>query len=72
MEDAEIFILGDFNVHHQLWFSSSFNDQPREETLNFSILHDLEQLEQFPTRIPDRLGDMTNILDLFHPFSLLW
>ena len=62
---AEISILGDFNVHHQLWLSSSFTDQPGEQAFNFAILHDLEQLVQHPTRIPDRPGDTPNILDLF-------
>ena len=62
---AEISILGDFNVHHQLWLSSSFTDQPGEQAFNFAILRDLEQLVQFPTCIPDRLGDMPNILDIF-------
>ena len=62
---AEITIHGDFKVHHQLWLSSSFTDQTVEQTFNFAILHDLEQLVQFPTRISDRLGDTYNILDLF-------
>ena len=62
---AEISILGDFNVHHQLWLSSSFTDHPGEQAYNFAILNDLEQLVQHPTRIPDRLGDTPNILDLF-------
>ena len=62
---AEIPILGDFNVHHQLWLSSSFTDQTGDQTFNFAIPHDLEQLVQLPTRIPDRLGDTPNILDLF-------
>ncbi|KAK8395869.1 hypothetical protein O3P69_005762 [Scylla paramamosain] len=62
---AEISILGDFNVHHQLWLSSPFTDHPGELAYNFAILHDLEQLVQYPTRIPDRLGDTPNILDLF-------
>ncbi|KAK8385199.1 hypothetical protein O3P69_012186 [Scylla paramamosain] len=61
----EISILGDFNVHHQLWLSSSFTDHPGELAFNFAILHDLEQLVQHPTRIPDRLGDTPIILDLF-------
>ena len=61
---VEISILGDFNVHHQLWLSS-FNDQPGEQAFNFAILHDLEQLLLQPTRIPDRFGDTPNILDLF-------
>ena len=62
---AEISILGDFNVHHQLWLSSSFTDQPGEQAFNFAILHDLEQLVKHPTRIPDRPGDTPHILDLF-------
>ena len=62
---AEISILRDCNVHHQLWLSSYFSDQPGEQTFNFVILHDLEQLVQFPTRIPDHLGDTPNILDIF-------
>ncbi|KAK8400926.1 hypothetical protein O3P69_002597 [Scylla paramamosain] len=61
----EISILGDFNVHHQLWLSSPFTDHPGELAYNFAILHDLGQLVQHPTRIPDRLGDTSNILDLF-------
>ncbi len=63
---AEISILGDFNVHHQLWLSSSFTNLPGENAYNFALLNDLEQLVQHPTRIPDRLGDRPNILDLFH------
>ena len=39
---AEISILGDFNVHHQLWLSSCFTDQPGEQPFNFAIIHDLE------------------------------
>ncbi|MPC23847.1 hypothetical protein E2C01_016915 [Portunus trituberculatus] len=68
---AEVSILGDFNVHHHLWSSSPFTDYPGELAFNFAILHDLEQLMQHPTRNPDRLGDMPNILDLFlSPFCL--
>ena len=62
---AEIFILGDFNVHRKLWLSSSFTDQSGQQTFNFTIFHDLEQLVQFPIRIPKRIGDTPNILDLF-------
>ena len=62
---AEISILGDFNVHHKLWLSASFTDQPGEQILNFAIFHDLEQLVQFPTPIRDRLGDLPNIFYLF-------
>ncbi|MPC56030.1 hypothetical protein E2C01_049978 [Portunus trituberculatus] len=62
---AEISILGDFNVHHQLWLSSPFTDHPGKLSFNFAIPHDLEQLVHHPTRIPDHLGDTPNILDLF-------
>ncbi|MPC47081.1 hypothetical protein E2C01_040816 [Portunus trituberculatus] len=62
---AEISILREFYIHHQLWLSSSFTHYPGELAFNFAILHDLKQLVQQPTRIPDRLGDTPNILDLF-------
>ncbi|MPC41751.1 hypothetical protein E2C01_035355 [Portunus trituberculatus] len=50
---------------NNLWLSSPFTDHPGELAIDFAILHDLEQLVQHFTRIPDRLGDMPNILDLF-------
>ncbi|MPC77048.1 hypothetical protein E2C01_071488 [Portunus trituberculatus] len=62
---AEFSIFGDFNVHRQLCLSSPFTDHPDELAFNFAILHDLEQLVQHPTRIPDHLRDTPNILDLF-------
>ncbi|MPC57641.1 hypothetical protein E2C01_051626 [Portunus trituberculatus] len=58
-------ILGDFNVHHKLWLSSPFTDHPGEPAFNFAILHDLEQLMQHPTSIPDCLGDTPSIIHLF-------
>ncbi|MPC38546.1 hypothetical protein E2C01_032055 [Portunus trituberculatus] len=51
-------ILGDFNVHHHLWFSSPFTDHPGELAFNFAILDNLEQLVAHPTHIPDCLGDI--------------
>ena len=63
---AEISILEDFNGHQQFWLSSSFTDQQAsEQAFKFAIFHDLEQLVQFPIRIPDRLGGTPNILDFF-------
>ncbi|MPC42211.1 hypothetical protein E2C01_035827 [Portunus trituberculatus] len=44
---------------------SSKTDHPGELAFNFATLHDLEQLVEHPTHIPDRLGDTPNILDLF-------
>ncbi|XP_063871048.1 THAP domain-containing protein 2-like [Scylla paramamosain] len=60
----DISILGEFNVQHQLWLSSPFNDHPGELAFNFAILHDLEQLVQHPIRFSNRLEDTPNILDL--------
>ena len=70
---AETSILGDFNVHNQLWLSSSVNDQSGEQAFNFAIRHDLKQLVQHHTYIPDRSDDTPNILDLFltNPYLLL-
>ncbi|MPC60082.1 hypothetical protein E2C01_054118 [Portunus trituberculatus] len=48
-----------------LWISSPFTNHPGELAFNFAILHDLQQLVQHPTCIPDHLGDTPNILDLF-------
>ncbi|KAL7632739.1 UNVERIFIED_CONTAM: hypothetical protein RMT77_016940 [Armadillidium vulgare] len=62
---SEIIILGDFNVHHRQWLSSSSHDPAGELAFNFSIQNNLEQLVHLPTRIPDSLGDEPNILDLF-------
>ena len=62
---VEISILGDFNVHQQLWLSSPFTYHPGELAYIFAILHDLKQLVQHPARIPDPLGDSLDILDLF-------
>ncbi|MPC68647.1 hypothetical protein E2C01_062850 [Portunus trituberculatus] len=51
-------------------FTTSFGFPPPSLTIlvniafSFAILHDLEQLVQHPTRIPDRLGDTPNILGL--------
>lgn len=48
---------------HCPWLSSIPNP-PGEETFIFPILHDLEQLVQHPTRIPECLGNQPNILDI--------
>ncbi|MEL7065004.1 MAG: endonuclease/exonuclease/phosphatase family protein, partial [Bacteroidota bacterium] len=63
--NAEILYIGDFNVHHTEWLSSTHNDAGGREAYHFSLLHDLEQIIQHPTRIPDRHDQASNILDLF-------
>ena len=63
--NAEILYIGDFNVHHTEWLSSNHTDMGGREAYNFSLLHDLEQIIQQPTRVPDRHDQSPNILDLF-------
>ena len=52
-----------------------------ELAFQFALLNDLKQIVSYPTRIPNRLGDRSNILDLFltttppniqFPFPLPW
>ena len=48
---ANVFVFGDFNVHHKDWLTySSGTDQPGELCYNFSISNDLTQMVNFPTR----------------------
>ena len=42
---ANVFVFGDFNVHHKDWFTySGGTDQPGELCYNFSISNDLTQI----------------------------
>ena len=50
---ANVFVLGDFNVHHKDWLTySGGTDRPGELCYNFSISNDLTQTVYCPTRIP--------------------
>ena len=50
---ANVFVFGDFNIHHKDWLTySAGTDQPGELCYNFSISNDLTQMVNFPTRIP--------------------
>ena len=63
---ANVFVFGDFNVHHKDWLTySSGTDQPSELCYNFSIANDLTQMVNFPTRIPDCDSHNPALLDLF-------
>ena len=62
---AEFLVLGDFNVHSVDWLSSSSTDTAGIDTEAFAITNGLAQLVAHPTRVPDRAGDASNILDLF-------
>ena len=62
---ANVFVFGDFNVHHKDWLTySSGTDRPGELCYNFSISNDLTQMVDFPTRIPV-LDHSPAVLDLF-------
>ena len=63
---ANIFIFGDFNVHHRDWLTySGGTDRPVEQCYNFSVSNDLTQMVNFPTRIPDCDSHSPALLDLF-------
>ena len=51
---ANVFVFGDFNVHHKDWLTySSETDRSGELCYNFSISRDLTHMVNFLTRIPD-------------------
>ena len=63
---ANVFVFGDFNVHHKAWLTySSGTDRPGELCYNLSISNDLTQIVNFPTRIPDSDSHSPALLDLF-------
>ena len=63
---ANVFVFGNFNVHHKNWLTySGGNDRPGELCYNFSISNDLTQIVNFPTRIPDSDSHSPALLDLF-------
>ena len=51
---ANVFVLGDFNIHHKGWLTySGGTDRPGELCYNFSIPISLTQMVKVPTWIPD-------------------
>ena len=63
---VNVFVFGDLNVQHKDWFTySSGTDRPGELCYNFSILNDLTQMVNFPTRIPGCNSHSPALLDLF-------
>ena len=63
---ANIFVFGDFNVHHKDWLTySSGTDRPGELCYNFSISNDFTQMVYFPTRIPNCDSNSPALFDLF-------
>ena len=63
---ANVFVFGDFNVHHKDWLTySGGTDRPGELCYNFSISNDLTQIVNFPTPIPDCDSHSPALLDVF-------
>ena len=63
---ANVFVFGDFNVHHKDWLTySGGTDRPGELCYNFSISNDLTQMVNFPIRIPGCDSHSPALLDLF-------
>ena len=63
---ANIFVFGDFNIHHSEWLPFSHTTSSSGiNTYNFAISHSLTQLVDSPTRTPDRNDQEPSLLDLF-------
>ena len=63
---ANVFLFGDFNVHHKDWLTySGGTDRSGELCYNFSFSNDLTQMVDFPTRIPDCNSHSSALLYLF-------
>ena len=65
---ANVFVYGDFNVHHKDWLTySDRTDRPGGHCYNFSISNALTQMVNFPTWIPDCDSHSPAHLDLLLP-----
>ena len=63
---ANVFVFGDFNVHHKDWLTYSGGiDQSGELFYNFSMTNDLTRMVSFHSRIPDCDSHSPALLDFF-------
>ena len=63
---ANVFVFGDFNIHHKDWRTNSGGtNRPGELCYTFSITNDLTQMINFPMRIPDCDSHSPALLNLF-------
>ena len=61
-----VFVFGNFNVHHKNWLTcSGGTDRSVEFCYNFSISNDLTQMVNFPPQIPDNDSHSSVLLDIF-------
>ena len=71
---ANVFVFGDFNVHHKTWLTYSGILVELIDLVN-SFSNQLTQIVNFPTRIPDCNSHTSTRLDLFLlkvVFALQW
>ena len=63
---ANVFVFGDFSLHHKYWLTcSGGTGRPGELCYNFSISNDPTEIVNFPTWISDYDSHSPAILDLF-------
>ena len=63
---ANVFVFGDFNIHHKDWLTySGRTDRSGELCYNFSISNDLAQMVNFSSRISDCDSHSPAFLDFF-------
>ena len=63
---ANVFVFGDFNVHHKDWLTySGGTDRSGELCYNFSISNNLTQMVNLTTQIPDCDSHSPTLLDFF-------
>ena len=63
---ANVFVFGDFNLHHKDWLTyPGGTDRSGELCYNFSISNNLTQMVNFPTSIPDCDSHSLPLMDLF-------
>ena len=63
---SNVFVSGEFNVHHKDWLTcSGGTERPGELCYNFSISNDLTQMVNLPARIRDSDSHSPFLLDFF-------
>ena len=63
---VDVFVFGDFNVHHKDWLTySGGTDRSGELCCNFFISNDLTHMVSFPTHISDCDSHSPALLNLF-------
>ena len=70
---ANVFVFGDFNVHHKDWLTySGGSDSSGELCYDFSAANNLTQVVNFPIRIPDCDSHSPALLDFFFFLMLVF